>query len=333
MLISKRLEWIDWMKTIGIYLIVLGHFGSIGEKFLYSFHVPLFFIISGILCKKECDTHIFLKKLWYNLVVPMVIMTGIYLVYICVSEVWDGKFELRTVYWLVRKVLFGIVSGFGNLWFVYTLILLKIFYQLISSKAFFYSLVVGMLILAYSYNTSDHMNYPFFVKAPNVFVNICAAYPFFSFGIFLQEYKRVLNDLDGKLLALVFVFALFLVRASIFHNGFVAMYYCNYGGSMFWYIVGGVAGSIMTFAVAKFLGKAPKVVTIISRGTIIILGFQSYFIDILKSFAHFPLFFSSCIDILYAAVIVVAFVPIIMFVEKYCPLMIGIFRLNHNHIN
>ena len=52
---KTRVAWIDWMKTIGIYFIVLGHFFSIGYKFIYVFNVPLFFLISGFLCKKEKD--------------------------------------------------------------------------------------------------------------------------------------------------------------------------------------------------------------------------------------------------------------------------------------
>ena len=60
---NKRLDWIDWMKTIGIYLVILGHFQSVLEKFIYIFHVPLFFIISGILCKKESCHNIFWNKI------------------------------------------------------------------------------------------------------------------------------------------------------------------------------------------------------------------------------------------------------------------------------
>lgn len=62
MVVGNRLEWIDWMKSLGIYLIVLGHFYSVGEKFIYIFHVPLFFLISGILSKREEDDSIFWKK-------------------------------------------------------------------------------------------------------------------------------------------------------------------------------------------------------------------------------------------------------------------------------
>ena len=46
-----RLNWLDWMKVIGMYLIVYGHFSSYGHKFIYTFSVPLFFMISGFLFK------------------------------------------------------------------------------------------------------------------------------------------------------------------------------------------------------------------------------------------------------------------------------------------
>ena len=321
----KRLDWIDWMKTIGIYLIVLGHFCSIGEKFIYVFHVPLFFVISGFLCKKECDEHLFWKKLWFNLGVPMLIMTAIYILYICILQLLDGTFEPKLIYWCVRKVLLGIVSGFGNLWFVYTLIILKIIFQYISSKTFLYSLVVVMLALAFVYNKTAPTAFPFFIKAPNAVVDVCTAYPFFMLGVFLQQYNKF-NELDGKVkMFLLFVCGLLLVAISNHYNGYVAMFHCDYGGDMFWFLVGGVAGSMMVFALSKLVGHASMIIITISRGTIIILGLQMLFIDLTRC-----MFQASYYDILFAAIIVVMFVPIIKLVEKYFPLMVGIYRAKNS---
>ena len=44
-----RLEWIDKAKGIGIILVILGHtICPPNIKFwLYSFHMPLFFFLSG----------------------------------------------------------------------------------------------------------------------------------------------------------------------------------------------------------------------------------------------------------------------------------------------
>lgn len=48
---AKRIEYLDYAKGIGIILVVLGHIlikGNI-KIYIYSFHMPLFFIISGYL--------------------------------------------------------------------------------------------------------------------------------------------------------------------------------------------------------------------------------------------------------------------------------------------
>ena len=49
---SKRLDYLDMAKGIGIFFVALGHMEDIAtgtRVWISSFHMPLFFIISGIL--------------------------------------------------------------------------------------------------------------------------------------------------------------------------------------------------------------------------------------------------------------------------------------------
>lgn len=322
-----RLEWIDWMKTIGIYLVVLGHFDSYGNDFIYAFHMPLFFIISGFLCKKEDNQGIFWKKLWFNLVVPMLIIAAANFVYACILQLIDGSFEFKTFYWFVRNVLFGMVSGFDNLWFVYTLILLKIIFQYCRSSVLFYALTVVMLTLAYIYNNYDLSAFPFFMKEPNAIVDVCTAYPFFALGILLHDYKAILKEWNHKgMLVLMGVCGFLLVFICCSYNGSVGLHCSDYGGNMLLCLLGGVSGSMMVFAVSKLLGHASKYVVIISRGTIIILGFQKIIIALVRAF--FP---ASYADIVFAFIIVILFIPLIIWTERYFPLMAGKYRINKIH--
>lgn len=50
-MLNTRVEWVDVAKGIGIILVVLGHNQSPDYiiKFIYSFHMPLFFFLSGYL--------------------------------------------------------------------------------------------------------------------------------------------------------------------------------------------------------------------------------------------------------------------------------------------
>ena len=60
---QQRIEWIDYAKGIGIFLVVLGHVlrglgASVGQgyqpelramdQWIYAFHMPLFFLLSGL---------------------------------------------------------------------------------------------------------------------------------------------------------------------------------------------------------------------------------------------------------------------------------------------
>ena len=49
---EKRLEYIDMLKGVGIILVVIGHSTYVSENvltWLASFHMPLFFLVSGML--------------------------------------------------------------------------------------------------------------------------------------------------------------------------------------------------------------------------------------------------------------------------------------------
>ena len=52
---NQRLHWLDYSKTIGMFLVVWGHTfkdnSQIVKDVIYSFHMPLFFFISGFLHK------------------------------------------------------------------------------------------------------------------------------------------------------------------------------------------------------------------------------------------------------------------------------------------
>ena len=320
---GKRYDWIDWMKALGIYLIVLGHFYSVGEKFIYIFHVPLFFVISGFLNKKEVDGRVFWRKLWYNLAVPMLLMAVLNFCYHCILMAFNGSLAIVDAYWFVRNLAFGMVAGLDTLWFVYTLILLKIIYQFCHSDKLFYYLTVIMLALAFAYNHNDFSGYPFFLNEPNAIIDVCTAYPFFAFGVLMRNYKEILNALNNKVVFIAaFACGLLLVSLCSVYNGYVGLFGCNYGGNILLFLVGAIAGTVMIWALSKLLGSSPKIINIVSRGTIIILGFHKILIDLVWIF-----FTPSVFDVVFAILITLLFIPLIIATEKYFPLLAGKYRI------
>lgn len=99
---NNRINWVDYYKAFSIFLIVLSH--SILEHvqlihFLYLFHVPLVFFISGYLEKTEdCNAKNYLEKMIYTLIIPYFLWN-----ILCVIFVWPItiKKNMCTFCWII----------------------------------------------------------------------------------------------------------------------------------------------------------------------------------------------------------------------------------------
>lgn len=76
---KQRLQYFDIAKGIAIILMILGHNGMphVVTRFIFSFHMPLFFIVSGYFFKPLPYKDI-VKKGWRQLIVPY-LFTGAFI--------------------------------------------------------------------------------------------------------------------------------------------------------------------------------------------------------------------------------------------------------------
>lgn len=86
MLKKRRVDYLDMVKGIGIILVVAGHSQYLAKNALtviYSFHMPLFFIISGMVSchigEEKCPMRQILKKKLRSLMIPYTVFSLIYL--------------------------------------------------------------------------------------------------------------------------------------------------------------------------------------------------------------------------------------------------------------
>lgn len=196
---TKRLMWIDWMKVIGMYCIVWGHFFSIGHKYLYIFNVPLFFIVSGFLSKKEANCRAFWNKILNNFFIPLFIISSINFFIHIIAAFLHGTLSLHEICSFPFLVLIGQWYQLGGMWFVYTLIVLKIILQFLPIKKSIlfciFLFLFGLLIYLKNYNY-----YLFgidFAVHPNSILNICTAFPFFVIGYLLKEHSDILDRFNN----------------------------------------------------------------------------------------------------------------------------------------
>ena len=321
---TKRLMWIDWMKVIGMYCIVWGHFFSIGHKYLYIFNVPLFFIISGFLSKKESNYRVFWNKILNNFFIPLFIISSINFCIHVITAYFHGTLSLHEIYSFPFLVLIGQWYQLGGMWFVYTLIVLKILLQFFPNKlTCFFNFILLMLLLYYLKIHNGFILGIDFSVHPNSILNICTAYPFFIIGYLLKKYSDRLNNYK---IFNIFVWGgeeiiLFLVICLCGHyNSFVWMYKNQFGNNFLLFLIGGIAGTGLIYLLAKALNeKFSFYVQVLARGMILILGFQMIFIKIFMRLYPNRTF----LDAVFSFLIMLIFIPIILFVEKKFPILLG----------
>ena len=117
---TKRILWIDYTKAICIYLVLLGH-AHVSQPiadFIYSFHMPLFFFLSG--CLFSYDKHPtfreFALKRFKGLMVPYLwINLFTYLFWLLIGKNF-GEDSSISIPWY--SPLIGILTGNGSPWAV-----------------------------------------------------------------------------------------------------------------------------------------------------------------------------------------------------------------------
>ncbi len=69
---DKRIEWLDIAKGIGIFLVVYAHARAPYFSYIYNFHMPFFFLISGILYKTGGEPKTYILRKIKTLYIPFV---------------------------------------------------------------------------------------------------------------------------------------------------------------------------------------------------------------------------------------------------------------------
>lgn len=136
----------DILKAIGIILVVIGHSKSPFTRFIYLFHMPLFFFISGYFYKEEYSKKpvILIQKRLKTLWVPFVFYSSILLVFhnlFCDMNIYSNNNFFKGANRIEKYNLieflnsFGRILGFerteqlaGAFWFLETLFIVNIIF-------------------------------------------------------------------------------------------------------------------------------------------------------------------------------------------------------------
>jgi fucose 4-O-acetylase-like acetyltransferase len=127
---SDRVEYIDIARGIGILLVALAHadvslFSPYLHRLIYSFHMPLFFFLSGYFFNLETPFWLMLKKRFNTVLKPYLVT--ILLIYIVSLSFTNIRFV--TVFGRIAKSLYatGYYIDWVQLWFLPSLFVTSVF--------------------------------------------------------------------------------------------------------------------------------------------------------------------------------------------------------------
>jgi len=127
---SNRIAYLDVAKGIGILLVILGHNyvkASVPgmEQFIFSFHMPFFFLLSGMLFKPDYPLLVLFKRRFGTLIRPYLVT--IFLLYSVYFFYTDTR--LMTLLRRVGRSFYasGNYIEWAQLWFLPHLFLLNMF--------------------------------------------------------------------------------------------------------------------------------------------------------------------------------------------------------------
>jgi len=239
---KTRIDWIDIAREYGILLVIFAHYG-IGRfgYWIYSFHIPLFFVLSGYVFNSRGDFKSFLLRKIKGLLIPYVALSIPISLFTAYSPV--GVDNRQPFGQCVLK--FVIQNRHTTLWFMTCLFLTNIiffFLTKIDNKIIMTVIVLGMAIVGVVYYKMGRGSLPW-----NVDVCFTSA-PFFLGGyLFKLNYGKIKDIITlNKSIILFFVLGIInvlcLILSVLISKDCLEMFQCRYGFAPLTY-VGAFAGS------------------------------------------------------------------------------------------
>ena len=293
---GQRNGVLDAAKGIGILLVVFAHINFIEpwQTIIYGFHMPLFYIISGMLFRREKYPSFgaFFKRRFRTLILPYLLFAFISLAYTSVlfllRSVQSADEDVSSLFSYFIQIFIAQQSGKvcnAPLWFVPNLFLIECIYYFLSgirSKPLHW-LIILVLVAVGWFTESAYCRVDFSVLPWN-FSSALFSLGFYAIG---NHFARILLDpippLNGRspILYRLLVFALcFAIEVPLaLYNGHVTVGSRVLNNGFVFYATG-ILGSLGILSLAALLQKN-RFFTFCGRTSFYIMATHKLFISIL----------------------------------------------------
>lgn len=329
---TVRYNWIDWGKSIGIFLVLCEHTPIVPEYdyihgFLRSFHMPLFLLISGFLYKERVSIKEEIRKDLTTLITPYLIYQVLFYPYWYFREVIAGDEGFSAFKHLLSPFIQSVLSEpiNGPTWFIFSLFFTRIYAHWILKNKKYATLGITISCLC-AIAICLGMN--------NRGINgTYAAYHFAELSIFFflgYWFKKSIdiNALINNRTRCIFLFLICTV-VCVGANSLITEIRYTTIYSMILFYIAGISGSMIIISISFILNHVSnKLIYNLSIGTLIILGLHWMVIGTLnfvmeKALHITNITYPPLVTFIIALGITLGMYPIILFCKKHIPILMG----------
>lgn len=243
---NHRLNYVDYLKCFAIYLVVLGHcsINSGLMNIIYSFHLPLFFFLSGYVFdvnKYKFDFKSFTILRFRTLLIPYFKYCIYIILFLGFINIIKGTELSYDFFDIIKALVVGIRFGKCgiSLWFIISLFTIQViilfFYRLSNNNnlILFATFIISFVTIFIT--NGSYFRLPLYLDLSFAFLS------FFEIGIISRQYNFIKTFFNNiKFLYFVFFIYLFTFLLNITYftkaiNPFFNMYgnpFLFYGASM-----------------------------------------------------------------------------------------------------
>ncbi|WP_431768489.1 acyltransferase family protein [Photorhabdus bodei] len=211
---------LDILKIIGILTVIMGHITNPFNNYIYLWHMPLFFFLSGLTFNYKSFRTTAIVKDAKRLLIPYFIFSTLALIVEISKRLLLSREWLNELPNLFTSIFFNISSSIHTygfvLWFLPSLFIIKTFSRLLLSNSFSrLSYLVFLYIISYVsiFNINYLVNLPFSLGQSLIGIN------YFLLGIIISNILYKENKLNYKFTwTMLFSNLLFITLQIVNHS-------------------------------------------------------------------------------------------------------------------
>ncbi len=265
--LTGRLEFVDVAKGIAMICIVLGHMGISGiNRFVFTFHVPVFFLISGYFVSAEGKISSFITKKLRTLIVPYYLTCGVIIVLGFLKGLLQsgiGTALKDAGYWLYASIYGAgdsyqepfFIAAIGAIWFLWALFWGSLFLKISLKMKPVIRLVFVIAIFLFGYFTRNWFWFPLSIQAG------CCATLWVYIGYLFKRSKEMREKLPSQCRYIVLLFCIVVWVFFIIQFQSFWLVHCDIGRG-----VVDIFGSLCASYAVIWLSRYIRIIPLLGSG-------------------------------------------------------------------